>query len=78
MKLALPEAIGAHVRLTSFMAKSRVVKPKKKCCKSKPRCKKCPVVCKKLMRAGYAEKREDGRYVLVDVVPKKAFKAARR
>jgi hypothetical protein len=59
------------------MAKRRVVKPKSRCCKSRPRCKRCPVVCKRLMRAGFADKRGDGRYVLVDVLPKKQLKTAR-
>lgn len=54
-----------------------VVKPKKKCCKDGPRCKRCPVVLKKLSNAGYAEKRGDGKYVVLELVPKKALKAAR-
>jgi hypothetical protein len=54
-----------------------VVKPKKTCCKDGPRCKRCPVVLKRLSRAGYAEKRDDGRYVVLELVPKKALKAAR-
>jgi hypothetical protein len=52
------------------------LKPKKKCCKDDPRCKRCPVVCKRLEKAGYVEKHK-GRYVVLDVVPKKALKAAR-
>lgn len=54
------------------------VKPKKKCCKSKPRCKRCPVVLKRLQQRGFAERRDDGRYVIVDVLKKKELKAARR
>ena len=54
-----------------------VVKPKKKCCKDGPRCKRCPVVLKKLARAGYAERRDDGRFLIIHQVPKKALKAAR-
>lgn len=53
------------------------IKVKKKCCQDRPRCKKCPAVLKKLANAGYAERQPDGRYVLIDVVPKKALKAAR-
>jgi len=53
-------------------------KPKKKCCKSKPRCKRCPVVLKRLATTGFAERREDGRYVMIDLVPKKVLKQARR
>ena len=60
------------------MAKTRVVKPKKRCCKSKPRCKRCPVVCKRLMKQGLAEKRADGRFVLALELRKKQLKAARR
>jgi hypothetical protein len=59
------------------MAKATLVKPKKSCCRSSPRCKKCPVVCKRLMKAGLATKREDGRFVLEVGIRKKALKAAR-
>jgi hypothetical protein len=55
----------------------RVVKPKKQCCKSHPRCKKCPVVCKRLVQAGLAERGPKGSVVLRSKVPKKALKAAR-
>jgi hypothetical protein len=50
---------------------------KKRCCRDSTRCKKCPVVWKRLSVEGYAERRDARRYVVVDVVPKKAFKAAR-
>ena len=53
------------------------IKPKSKCCKDNPRCKKCPVVLKRLAREGYAERRQNGRYVVIAIVPKKAVKAAR-
>jgi hypothetical protein len=59
------------------MAKAKVVKPKKRCCKSGPRCKKCPVVCKRLANAGLATKRNDGRYLVEIGIRKKALKAAR-
>jgi hypothetical protein len=59
------------------MAPLRVIKPKRRCCKSSPRCKRCPVVCKKLMKAGWAEKREDGRYELSAKLKKRVYKAAR-
>ena len=55
----------------------RVVKTKKKCCKSRPRCKKCPVVCKRLSNQGLAERLPNGSYVLSIDVSKKALKAAR-
>ena len=57
---------------------AKPIKPKAKCCKDKPRCKRCPVVLKKLEKAGYGERREDGRYVFETPVPKKAIKAARK
>jgi hypothetical protein len=59
------------------MGEFKVVKPKKRCCKSKPRCKKCPVVCKRLANAGLATKRNDGRYLVEIGIRKKALKAAR-
>jgi len=59
------------------MAKAKVVKPKKRCCKSGPRCKRCPVVCKRLAKAGVATKRDDGRYVLSVTLRKKQMTAAR-
>lgn len=55
----------------------KVVKPKKRCCKSRPRCKKCPVVCKRLAAEGLAHKAPNGAYVIVVKVPKKALRAAR-
>ena len=53
------------------------VKCKRKCCKSRPRCKRCPVVWKRLAKQGYAEREAKRRYVVIDVVPKPAVKAAR-
>jgi hypothetical protein len=55
----------------------KVIKPKKRCCKSRPRCKKCPVVCKRLLIAGLAEKQPNGTFVLHIDIKKKALKAAR-
>jgi hypothetical protein len=57
---------------------ARIVKPKKRCCKSHPRCKKCPVVCKRLSKHGLAERLPDGRYLLSGAVKKKELKAARK
>jgi hypothetical protein len=54
-----------------------VVRCKRKCCKSGTRCKRCPVVWKKLSKQGYAERSGKAKYVLVEVVPKRALKAAR-
>ena len=55
----------------------RVVKTKKRCCKSRPRCKRCPVVCKRLESAGYAVRVDKRNWRMVDVVPKRALKTAR-
>jgi hypothetical protein len=59
------------------MAKLKLVKPKKRCCKSRPRCKRCQVVCKRIDKQGLAERRNDGRYVILDLMTKKQLKAAR-
>jgi hypothetical protein len=58
------------------MSASRQLKVKKSCCKSDPRCKRCPVVARRLLNAGLAERTGKRTYV-VDA-PKKAVKAARR
>jgi hypothetical protein len=55
----------------------KVLKPKKRCCKSRPRCKKCPVVCKRLVKAGLAEREPNGTFVIHVKVPKKVLKQAR-
>jgi hypothetical protein len=55
----------------------KVIKPKSKCCKDKPRCKKCPVVCKRLMNEGLAERTAEGGFLIYEKVPKKVLKAAR-
>ena len=55
----------------------KLVKTKKRCCKSRPRCKKCPVVCKRLSIEGLAV-RQDKRHYLVELdIGKKTLKAAR-
>lgn len=64
------------------MAKKRLtpgveLKPKKKCCKSRPRCKRCHVTLERLRAMGFAERRSNGRYVIVEVVPKRELRAAR-
>jgi hypothetical protein len=59
------------------VASKRVVKPKKRCCKSEPRCKRCPVVCKRLTSQGLAKRRKDGTFKLSTELRKKQFKAAR-
>ena len=55
-----------------------VLKPKRKCCGSGPRCKRCPTALKRLRKAGYAERRADGIYVVAGKVPKKVRKAVRK
>ena len=52
-------------------------KLKKKCCKSRPRCKRCPVTLDRLSKMGFIERRSSGRYVIVEVVPKRELRAAR-
>ena len=59
------------------MPKAKVVKPRKRCCKSRPRCKRCPVVCRRLAREGLATRRDDGRFVLSVALRKKQLRAAR-
>jgi hypothetical protein len=55
------------------------VKPKRSCCRSRPRCKRCRVTLERLADRGLARRRHsDGRYVIVEVVPKRELKAARR
>jgi hypothetical protein len=59
------------------MGPFKLVKTKKRCCKSRPRCKKCPVTCKRLDQAGHAI-RQDRRHYLVELdISKKTLKAAR-
>ena len=59
------------------MGKLKLVKTKRRCCKSGPRCKRCPVVCKRLAREGLAV-RQDSRHYLVELnIGKKTLKAAR-
>jgi hypothetical protein len=55
-----------------------LIKPKKGCCKSKPRCKRCPVVVKRLVKAGLAERRSDGFVVISPALTKKQLKLARK
>ena len=59
------------------MGNVKLVKTKKRCCKSGPRCKRCPVVCKRLAKEGLAV-RQDSRHYLVELgIGKKTLKAAR-
>ena len=56
----------------------REVKTKKKCCGSRPRCKRCAVVCRRLERAGLAERRSKRHYVLSLDLDEKTLKRARK
>jgi hypothetical protein len=59
------------------MRRFKLVRTKKRCCKSGPRCKRCPVVCKRLAADGHAV-RQDKRHYLVELdIGKKTLKAAR-
>ena len=60
------------------MAKTRrIVQPKKKCCRDRPRCKRCPVVCKRLLKQGLAERKPDGTFALSVSLSKRELKSAR-
>jgi hypothetical protein len=54
--------------------KTKLIKPKKRCCKSDPRCSRCPVVLMRLEAQGLAERRK-GRYVVSGKLKKKQLKA---
>ena len=56
---------------------AKVVKPKKRCCKSGPRCDRCPVVMMRLEAKGHAHRAPKGRYVVSGKLKKKQLKAAR-
>ena len=56
----------------------RVVKAKKKCCKSGPRCRKCPAALKKLERRGLATRTSKRHYLVSVDAKKKDWKAARK
>jgi len=59
------------------VAKIKLVKTKKRCCKSRPRCKKCPVVCRRLEQQGLAERVDIRVYQVSGKLKKKQLKAAR-
>jgi hypothetical protein len=56
---------------------AKIVKTKRRCCRSGPRCKRCPVVCKRLEKQGLAERLELRVYKVSGTVSKKHLKAAR-
>ena len=55
----------------------RIVKPKRKCCRDRPRCKRCPVVCKRLLKQGLADRNPDGSFALSVSLSKGKLKSAR-
>ena len=55
----------------------KLVKVKKRCCKSKPRCKRCPVVCKRLADQGLAIRQSKRHYMVELEIGKKTLRAAR-
>ena len=59
------------------MGEFKLVKTKKRCCKSRPRCKKCPVVCKRLADQGLAVRQSKRHYLVELDVGKKTLKTAR-
>ena len=50
---------------------AKLVKTKRRCCRSGPRCKRCPVVCKRLEKQGLAERLELRLYKVSGTVSKK-------
>jgi hypothetical protein len=63
--------------LAAPVGEYKLVKTKKRCCKSRPRCKKCPVVCKRLADDGLAVRRSKRHYMVEIGIGKKTLKAAR-
>jgi hypothetical protein len=56
---------------------AKVIKPKKRCCKSGPRCDRCPVVLMRLEAHGLADRGSKGRFVISKQLKKKQLKLAR-
>lgn len=54
------------------------IKPKKSCCESKPRCTRCPIALERLAQDGFAERRADGAYLIVERVKKDERKKVRK
>jgi hypothetical protein len=80
--MAPSDARRPRVRQTEYTAcpvakLPRLIKTKKRCCKSGPRCKRCPVVCKRLEKQGLAERVELRVYRVTGDVKKKQLAAAR-
>jgi hypothetical protein len=57
---------------------ARVVKAKKKCCKSGPRCKRCPAALRQLERRGLATRTSKRHYEVSLDATKKDWKRARK
>ena len=56
----------------------KVVRAKKRCCKSGTRCKRCPIVLKRLKQAGLAEHLHGREFRLDDSLHKAQLKAVRK
>ena len=71
--------VQVRVRATEYTPRpvAKIVKTKRRCCRSGPRCKRCPVVCKRLEKQGVAERLELRVYKVSGTVSKKQLKAAR-
>jgi aldehyde:ferredoxin oxidoreductase len=65
------------LRCAALVRDYKLVKTKKRCCKSRPRCKKCPVVCKRLADDGLAVRQTKRHYMVELAIGKKTLKAAR-
>ena len=60
------------------MAAARMVKTKRKCCKSAPRCKRCPAAMKRLERKGLATRVGKRSYAVSLDATKKDLRKARK
>ena len=55
---------------------AKLVKTKRRCCRSGPRCKRCPVVAKRLEKADLAERTGTRNYIVI--ASKRVVARARR
>ena len=60
------------------MPEAKLVKTKRKCCKSGPRCKRCPAALRKLERRGLAERVGKRHYAVSLDATKKDWRRARK
>ncbi len=64
--------------MAKAFAAGKVVRAKGKCCKSRPRCKRCRVTLARLAEQGLAERLDRRHFVILELVPKRELKVARR